>query len=98
MQIEYPEIREQMRSKGYEMSDQEWADHIAYARRKAEVAGKSEDYLPLLLPDVVKEHYIRTAINSFTMGLMELERQIKEHFKEVNENANTTAKTTATAG
>lgn len=97
MMIEYPEIREQMEAEGFKMTDEEYAGHIAYARRKAEVAGKQEDYIPYLLPDVIKEHYMREAINSFTMGLMELDRYIQTKFKEVNENGYTTAKTATAA-
>ena len=91
--MEYPEIKEQMERQGYQMTDEEFSEHLAYARRKAEVVGKQEDYIPLLLPDVIKEHYMRKAINSFTMGLMELDRAIENHIKEVKENGKHTAAT-----
>ena len=89
---EYPELRKQIESYGFQMKDEQWEAHIAYARRKAGVAGKSEDYIPYLLPEVVKEHHIRTVINTVTMGLRELDRQKEKVYKEVTENgANATA-------
>jgi len=71
--VEYPEVRKEMEAKGYQMSDEEYENHIRYARRKANMAGRGERYVPLLLPDVIRENAIRTAINSVTMGLMMLD-------------------------
>lgn len=45
------------------MSDEEWDEQLAYARRKAKCAGKDESYIPYLLPDVIREFFIRAAIN-----------------------------------
>jgi len=61
--MQYAEIREALERKGYILQDAEYNELVQYARRKASVAGNDESYIPLLLPDVVREHYMRTAIN-----------------------------------
>ena len=68
---DYREIRESMEKEGYRLQDGEYENLLEYARRKAKSAGKDESYLPLLLPDVIKEYFFRAYIN--LAGLMAME-------------------------
>lgn len=68
---DYREIRESMEKEGYRLQDGEYENLLEYARRKAKTAGKDESYLPLLLPDVIKEYFFRAYIN--LAGLMAME-------------------------
>ncbi len=68
---DYREIRESMEKEGYKLQDGEYENLLEYARRKAKSAGKDESYLPLLLPDVIKEYFFRAYIN--LAGLMAME-------------------------
>lgn len=40
---------------GRELSEDEFKDALSYAIRKAELQGNGLDYVPLLLPDVIRE-------------------------------------------
>ena len=52
MPVEYQEIRMTLAEcEGLHLTDTEFDDVVSYARRKAQVAGKGEDYLPYLLPE-----------------------------------------------
>lgn len=68
---DYREIRESMEKEGYSLKDGEYENLLEYARRKAKNSGKDESYLPLLLPDVIKEYFFRAYIN--LAGLMVME-------------------------
>lgn len=68
---DYREIRESMEKEGYKLQDGEYENLLEYARRKAKSAGKDESYLPLLLPDVIKEYFFRAYINLAGMMAME---------------------------
>ena len=68
---DYREIRESMEKEGYKLQDGEYENLLEYARRKAKNSGKDESYLPLLLPDVIKEYFFRAYIN--LAGLMAME-------------------------
>lgn len=89
----YTEIRRDMTEQGYKMTDEQYDMMVSYARRKAESAGKDESYLPYLIPDVIREWFIQNAVNSFTAGLMELQRREKE----VTESGTTAITATNTA-
>ncbi len=65
---QYPEIKEKLEEQGYEFPDGLYEWLLAYARRKAEVAGKGESYIPYLLPDVVREYFFREYINMTTIA------------------------------
>lgn len=67
----YREIRESMEEEGYKLQDRKYENLLKYARRKAKTAGKDESYLPMLLPDVIKEYFFRAHIN--LAGLMAME-------------------------
>lgn len=68
---DYRGIRKSMEEEGYKLQDGEYENLLEYAGRKAETAGKDESYLPLLLPDVIKEYFFRAYIN--LAGLMAME-------------------------
>lgn len=68
---DYREIRESMEKEGYRLQDGEHENLLEFARRKAKSAGKDESYLPLLLPDVIKEYFFRAYIN--LAGVMAME-------------------------
>ena len=97
MTNEYDTIRQQMEDQGYVMTDEEYSGCLSYARRKAECSGKSEDYLPYLLPDVIREHCISKTLNSFTMGLMKLERVYKNQYQGGYESGRTATRAATTA-
>lgn len=89
MQELYEDIRKDAEKQGYSMTDKKFAELVQYAERKAAVAGKDESYIPYLLPDVIKECFIRNAINEVATGLMEFERYIKTQKQEdVNDGRN----------
>ena len=77
MQELYEDIRKDAEKQGYSMTDRKFTELVQYAERKAAVAGKDESYIPYLLPDVIKEYFIRNAINEVSTGMMEFERYIK---------------------
>lgn len=60
-----------MEKEGYRLQDGEYENLLEFARRKAKSAGKDESYLPLLLPDVIKEYFFRAYIN--LAGVMAME-------------------------
>jgi hypothetical protein len=68
--VQYAEIREELERQGFVLTDEEYEDQLAYARRKASVAGKDESYIPLLLPDVIRQHFFGMAINAVTFARM----------------------------
>lgn len=76
MALEYPEIKEQLEADGFSLTDEEYAKAVSYSRRKAEVAGENESYVPYLLPDVIREWSMRQAINYFTLSVKN-QRNIK---------------------
>lgn len=74
----YTEIREEMEKAGYALEDSEFEKVVAYARRKAEVSGKDESYMPYLLPDVIREWITRQAINAVSIAAMTAEKILKQ--------------------
>lgn len=68
----YKNIRKKAAEDGYSVSDAVFGDLITYAKRKAEIAGQGETYIPILLPDVIKEWCIRNAINAFSTEAMRI--------------------------
>lgn len=74
---EYGDVKIELEKEGYVISDSEFDCIVEYARRKAEASGKSESYLPVLIPDVVKEYFFRAAFNVATV-LMEEGTNIKD--------------------
>ena len=74
------------RRKARVQHDRKFTELVQYAERKAAVAGKDESYIPYLLPDVIKEYFIRNAINEVSTGMMEFERYIKTQKQEVTDD------------
>lgn len=70
MMNEYAEIRKQMEEQGYKISDEEFEQALIYTRLKAKRVGKKEDYLPLLLPDVIKEVLYNRLVNELAALMM----------------------------
>lgn len=93
MQELYEDIRKDAEKQGYSMTDRKFTELVQYAERKAAVAGKDESYIPYLLPDVIKEYFIRNAINEVSTGMMEFERYIKTQ-KHKNRRLQTMAEMT----
>ncbi len=71
MQSEYEEIKKEFEERGYKFPDGLFEHLVDFARRKAQVAGKDESYLPLLLPDVVSEYFFRAIVNLQSIHAME---------------------------
>lgn len=74
MALNYQGIRERMEADGYKVGDDEFPKIVSYAKRKAKTAGKDETYLPLLLPDVIREWVIRQTVNRYSLAMMEILR------------------------
>ena len=74
MQELYEDIRQDVEKQGYSMTDEKFTELVQYAERKATAAGKDESYIPYLLPDVIKEYFIRNVINEVAIETMEFER------------------------
>lgn len=53
---------------GYEFSFDEMTDILLYTRRKCEVNGKGEDYIPILFENELSDYLMRREINR--MGAM----------------------------
>ena len=64
----YESIKQQLEKDGYKISNAEFSCLLEYAKKKAAVAGKNEDYLQYLLPDIVKEYFFRMAVNMTAMS------------------------------
>ena len=52
------------------LSDEEVADVLRLCRRKIEITGQPEDYMKLLLPDELKNHCFRKAVNVVSLSGM----------------------------
>lgn len=80
MRSELKEIVEDYRKDGLHLSDEEAENLEKFCYRKMEVARveNQEEYLPLLFKDVVKEHFLRMAINAKSLLIM-LEREEKKN-------------------
>lgn len=70
---EYESVKKQLEKDGYKISNAEFSCLVEYTRRKAKIAGKDETYIPILLPDMVKEYLFRMAVNMETMSKIEKE-------------------------
>ncbi len=62
-QTEIEEIVSEFRKSAYDISDEEVTDVLRLCRRKIEITGQQEDYMRLLLPDELKNHCFRMAVN-----------------------------------
>ena len=71
--MQYPEIRKKAEDAGYRMDDETFGKVVAYAKRKAATSGKGDSYIPYVLPDMIREYFVRIAINSFSAELMKIQ-------------------------
>ena len=67
---EYESVKQQLEKDGYKISNAEFSCLVEYAKRKVKIAGKDESYIPILLPDMVKEYFFRMGVNLETMSKM----------------------------
>lgn len=68
---EFEDLRNELEKDGYILSNGEFESLLKYAKRKAKVAGKDESYLPLLLPDVIREYFFRACVTG--IGVLRME-------------------------
>ena len=86
--MKFMEIREAMEAAGYKLDDEQYHEAVVYAYRKAIASGKDESYVPLLLPDVIREWVVRHAINTISKALVD-EEQIRKHGRLMYGTGNT---------
>lgn len=67
---EYESVKQQLEKDGYKISNAEFSCLIEYAKRKVKIAEKDESYIPILLPDMVKEYFFRMGVNLEVMSKM----------------------------
>lgn len=67
---EYESVKRKLEEDGYKISNAEFSCLVEYAKRKAKVTGKDDAYIPILLPDTVKEYFFRQGVNLETMSKM----------------------------
>lgn len=63
--------------KGQDIGDDEVEEVLRLCRRKMEITGQKDDYILLLLPDVLKEHCFQRAINSYSTRLMKFRKELE---------------------
>lgn len=66
----YESVKKQLEKDGYKISSAEFSCLVEYARKKTKIVGKGEIYVPILLPDVIKEYFFRMGANLETMSKM----------------------------
>lgn len=67
---EYESVKQQLEKDGYKISNAEFSCLIEYVKRKVRIAEKDESYIPILLPDMVKEYFFRMGVNLEAMSKM----------------------------
>lgn len=71
---EIQKVRKDAESQGMVLSQQEFDIILAHTRRKIELNGKSEDYLPLLLENEIRDYFFRCTINTATFLMLAFEQ------------------------
>lgn len=71
---EIAEIVAGFRKTTCEISDEEVEEVLRLCKRKMEITGKDESYLELLLPDELRNHIFRRAVNATTI-LRQMEKE-----------------------
>ena len=69
--MEYQEILKKMGLPEDVLTEDEYKDALEYAGRKAKLTGHDEGYIPLLLPDVIKERLFSQFTILVTQAMME---------------------------
>lgn len=67
----HDELREQLKKDGIMLSGAEYQSIVEYAKRKAEISGKDESYLMVLIPDVIKECFYNSYVTNISAMRME---------------------------
>lgn len=67
----YVEILKEMGLTEENLPENEYEDALKYARRKAKLTGHDEGYIPLLLPDVIKERLFSRFTIDLAMAMMD---------------------------
>ena len=75
MPVDVQAIREEMEREGYELSDLEFSQVLQLSYRKMEIAAQPEEYLSLLLPDMIREAVFRKAVNTVGIGILILKEK-----------------------
>ena len=68
---------------GRELSEDEFKDALSYAIRKAELQGNGLDYVPLLLPDVIREREFETECLARYQMAKQLEKEEESRWKRL---------------
>lgn len=69
-------------STGYEVDDATFDEVLAYTRHKASITGHSEDYVPLLLADELRNHIFRERVNTFSRLYREGMAEFLDHINK----------------
>lgn len=70
MEEEYQSVRRRLEDDGYVLTDDEYRETLNYARRKAGASGKGDDYIPVLLLDVIREYVFCKCVNRISMAAL----------------------------
>lgn len=65
------ELRINIEKDGIKLSEAEYQSVVEYAKRKAEISGKDESYLMVLIPDVIKESLYNSYVTNISVMRME---------------------------
>lgn len=68
---------------GRELSEDEFKDALSYAIRKAELQGNGLDYVPLLLPDVIREREFEAECLARYRMAKQLEKEEESRWKRL---------------
>ena len=68
---------------GRELSGDEFKDALSYAIRKAELQGNGPDYVPLLLPDVIREREFEVECLARYRMAKQLEKEEESRWKRL---------------
>lgn len=63
-QAELEKIVDEFRESTYNISSEDVESVLRLCRKKIEIIGQPEDYMKLLLPDELKNHCFRMAVNA----------------------------------
>ncbi len=73
------EVREEVeRECGRRLSDEVYSKILAYTMHKAMINGKDSEYVPLLLRDEIRNHFIAESIDQRSKAMMEAERLLRD--------------------
>lgn len=73
---------QELREKGFCISDEEVREAKEHCLRKMEVAGKQDDYFELLFPDIVREYLFRGNVNAISLLRMMEDKDVQRMFEE----------------